>query len=106
MAAATTPTRQQVEEGLSKCIDPELGIDIVSLGLIYDIALTDKKATITMTLTTPGCPLVPYFRQQIVDQVKKASGVDEVDIVITFDPPWTSDKISAAAKAQLTMLRG
>lgn len=95
-----------VEEGLSKCIDPELGIDIVSLGLIYDIALTPTTATITMTLTTPGCPLVPYFRQQIVDQVKKSSGVPEVEIVITFDPPWTTDKISASAKAQLTMLRG
>ncbi len=105
MAINLKPTKQLVEVGLSKCIDPELGIDIVSLGLIYDIALADKKATITMTLTTPGCPLVPYFRQQIVDQVKKASGVEEVEIVITFDPPWTTDKISTAAKAQLTMLR-
>jgi len=106
MSDIIKPTRQMVEEGLSKCIDPELGIDIVSLGLIYDIALTASKATITMTLTTPGCPLVPYFRQQIVDQVKKSSGVAEVEIVITFDPPWTTDKISASAKAQLTMLRG
>lgn len=106
MADKVQPTRQTVEVGLSKCIDPELGIDIVSLGLIYDIAITSSKATITMTLTTPGCPLVPYFRQQIVDQVKKSSDVDDVEIIITFDPPWTTDKISASAKAQLTMLRG
>lgn len=106
MPAAIKPTKQTVEVGLAKCIDPELGIDIVSLGLIYDIAVTATKATITMTLTTPGCPLVPYFRQQIIEQVKKASGVEEVEIIITFDPPWTTDKISAAAKAQLTMLRG
>lgn len=106
MSTTTKPSRQQVEAGLSKCIDPELGIDIVSLGLIYDISLTATTAMITMTLTTPGCPLVPYFRQQIVDQVKKSSGVAEVEIIITFDPPWTTDKISSAAKAQLTMLRG
>lgn len=106
MSSAIKPSKQSVAAGLAKCIDPELGIDIVSLGLIYDIAITDLKATITMTLTTPGCPLVPYFRQQIIEQVKKASGVDEVEIIITFDPPWTTDKISAGAKAQLTMLRG
>lgn len=106
MAAATPASWQTVEEALSKCIDPELGIDIVSLGLIYDIVITEKKVAITMTLTTPGCPLVPYFRQQIVDQVKKATGVETVDINLSFDPPWNPDKISASAKAQLTMLRG
>ncbi len=99
-------TKSLVEEALSKCIDPELGIDIVSLGLIYDIRIEPQIITITMTLTTPGCPLVPYFRQQIVDKVTLATKIPKVDIVLSFDPPWTPDKISASAKAQLTMLRG
>lgn len=106
MSKHTKPTRQQVEAALSKCIDPELGIDVVSLGLIYGIALAPDQATITMTLTTPGCPLIPYLKQQIVDQVTKIDGISQVEIILTFDPPWTPDKITPAAKAQLTMLRG
>ena len=99
-------TRQAVENALAKCNDPELGIDIVSLGLIYDIAVPGKKVVITMTLTTPGCPLVPYFRQTIVDKVQQATGVADVEIILTFDPPWSPAKMSPAAKAQLTMVRG
>ncbi len=103
-----TPTASTavVEEVLGKCIDPELGIDIVSLGLIYKIEVNVKSVDITMTLTTPGCPLVPYFKTQIVDTVKTATGVDEVNIHLTFDPPWSPDKMSVSAKQMLTMMRG
>lgn len=100
------PTRPLVEAALAKCIDPELGIDIVSLGLIYDITIETNKITILMTLTTPGCPLVPYFKQQITEHVTKATKTPKVEIVLTFDPPWSPDKISPAVKSHLTMLRG
>lgn len=106
MTKKTLPTRQQVEAALSKCIDPELGIDIVSLGLIYGIKIEPGQINIIMTLTTPGCPLVSYFKQQIVDHVRTATKISEVKIELTFDPPWSPEKISASAKAQLTMLRG
>lgn len=106
MTKKALPTRQQVEAALSKCIDPELGIDIVSLGLIYGIKIEPARITIIMTLTTPGCPLVPYFKQQVVDYVSTATKISEVKIELTFDPPWSPEKISASAKAQLTMLRG
>lgn len=98
--------KAQILEALKTCLDPELGIDIVTLGLIYDISITATKVVITMTLTTPGCPLVPYFRQQIVDQVQGATGIVDVDINLSFDPPWSPEMMSPQAKTQLTMLRG
>jgi metal-sulfur cluster biosynthetic enzyme len=100
------PKEADVSEALRGCIDPELGIDIVSLGLIYGISIAPERVTITMTLTTPSCPLVPYFRQQIIDRVQQKTGITDVQIDITFDPPWSVEKISAEAKKQLTMLRG
>lgn len=100
------PTKATVEAALKTCIDPELGIDIVLLGLIYDIAITGEAVTITMTLTTPGCPLAPYFRQKIESAVRELAGANTVTIDLTFDPPWSPDRLSAEAKRQLTMLRG
>ncbi len=99
-------TRTDIEAALKNCIDPELGIDIVNLGLLRDIQITNDKVTITMTLTTPGCPLIPYFHQQIIAMTKKAAEVGTVDVVVTFEPPWSPDDMSADAKRQLTMLRG
>lgn len=106
MSAADRLTRATVEGALKQCIDPELGIDIVSLGLIYDVKFSDNAVTIVMTLTTPGCPLVPYFHQQIVERVRQATGLTQVEISVTFDPPWSPDHMSAEGKKQLTMLRG
>lgn len=96
----------EVRAALRQVNDPELGLDIVSLGLIYDVTVGPKEITILMTLTTPGCPLVPYFQRDIEERVKEVSGVDKVTINITFDPPWNPDKMSADAKTQLSMLRG
>lgn len=91
---------------LKTCDDPELGIDIVSLGLVYRVAVSPAEITITMTLTTPGCPLVPYFRTEIIDKIKAATGVDVITLDLTFDPPWDPSKMSDLARQQLTMLRG
>lgn len=103
--AGSQPTQASVDQALRQCIDPELGIDIVNLGLIYHVEITGPKVAVTMTLTTPGCPLVPYFHQQIVSKVKEIAGAEDVEIVLTFDPPWSPDKMSADGKRQLTMLR-
>lgn len=97
--------QQKVRDILATCHDPEVGLDIVSLGLIYDIATTEATVHITMTLTTPGCPLVPYFEQEIVGKIKAGTGAAEVTIELSFDPPWDPGKMTEDARAQLTMMR-
>ncbi|MCL4545877.1 MAG: metal-sulfur cluster assembly factor [Chloroflexi bacterium] len=86
-----------VLEALREVIDPELGVNIVDLGLIYDIAIEEADVVITMTLTTPGCPL----HDSITDAARAAltlmaPGVRAVDIELVWDPPWTPDRISEA----------
>ncbi len=77
---------------IKKVIDPDLGIDIYSLGLIYDIdCKSDNSVTITMTFTTPFCPAAPMLKEQIRSELKNIE-IDDVDIVVTFDPPWTAPK--------------
>lgn len=97
--------KEQILDILRTCNDPEVGIDIVNLGLIYDIAITGQAVKLTMTLTTPGCPLVPYFEQEIVGKIKAATGATSVTIDLSFDPPWDPGKMSEEARKQLTMLR-
>lgn len=99
-------TTEDIMKALASCDDPELGINIVDLGLIYDVKLRHDEVVVTMTLTTPGCPLVLYFRQQIESAVRAASGLERVRIDLTFDPPWTPARMSAAGRDQLTLLRG
>src|SRR3990167_4679149 len=101
-------TDREVGDEMRKVMDPELKINIVDLGLIYKIQITNnKKQTkihILMTLTTPGCPLAGMFETLIKHALKKLSGIDvnkDVQIELTFDPHWTSDMMSEAAKAGL-----
>ncbi|WP_059172994.1 metal-sulfur cluster assembly factor [Bacillus sp. FJAT-27445] len=87
---------------LELVIDPEIGIDIVNLGLVYDVEMDEEgKATVTMTLTSMGCPLAGT----IVDQVKRALAdipeVKDVDVNIVFNPPWSKDMMSRYAKIAL-----
>ena len=87
---------------LENVIDPELGVDIVNLGLVYDVDLTDEGlAIVTMTLTSMGCPLGPV----IVDQVKTALGelpeVKDIDVNIVWQPAWSKDMMSRYAKMAL-----
>jgi metal-sulfur cluster biosynthetic enzyme len=87
---------------LELVIDPEIGIDIVNLGLVYDLEMDEEgKLTVTMTLTAIGCPLA----STIVDQVKRALAdipeIKEVDVNIVFNPPWTKDRMSRYAKIAL-----
>ncbi len=86
---------------LRKIIDPELGINIVDLGLIYQAKLTaPDKAYIQMTLTSPGCPLAYVFDQLVRDELKSI-GIKKIQLELTFDPPWTPDRLSPRAKAKL-----
>lgn len=87
---------------LQLVLDPELGISIVELGLIYGIAVdTEGKCTITMTLTTMGCPLFGQIQKEMEDRVMELETINDVEIVLTFDPPWTIACMTPEAKIQL-----
>lgn len=94
---------EEVRERLrEKVIDPELGINIVDLGLVYEIDVSDEgKVTVTMTLTAMGCPLAGMINQMVESAVKEIEGVTEVDVHIVWDPPWTKERMSRVARMQL-----
>lgn len=101
-------TKDEVMNQLKQVIDPELGVNIVDLGLVYTVDLVEKEGKpfvkILMTLTTPGCPLAGTIQQMVKDAlfVFKELNVDrDVDISITFDPPWTMDMMSQEVRMEL-----
>lgn len=97
------PTKADVEHVLKQIPDPEIGASLWDLGLIYNITI-DKKTgcvTILMTLTTIGCPLFEHIERPIREEISKLEGVKKVDIDLTFEPPWTVERMSEDAKAQL-----
>lgn len=79
--------KEEVIEKLKEVIDPEIGIDIYTLGLVYDIKVEDKKADITMTFTSPQCPYGPMLLEEIKAKLKELE-LKEVNIELTFSPPW------------------
>lgn len=82
--------------------DPELGISIVDLGLVYDVKVDKKgKAVVLMTLTTMGCPLFELIADPVRYELRKVKGIKEVEVELTFDPPWSPDKMSKEAKVKL-----
>jgi len=95
-------SKQLLLKQLKKVLDPELGISVVDLGLIYDVKMGKKgKVEVTMTLTTMGCPLFTLMSEPIKEKLKKLKGVKEVEVVLTFDPPWSPEKMSREAKVKL-----
>ncbi len=94
--------QQAVKDKLKLVLDPELGVSILDLGLIYEI-ITNKEGvcTITMTLTTIGCPLFAQIQKEIEDRVLEIPEINDVKIDLVFDPPWTIDKMTEEAKIQL-----
>jgi metal-sulfur cluster biosynthetic enzyme len=94
-------TEEDITEALSNVIDPELGLDFVELGLVYDVAIEGGKVDITFTLTTPACPIGPQVSEQMVEFVGEIDGVEQVVPTMVFTPPWTPDKMSEDAKFAL-----
>lgn len=91
-----------VRNQLTKVLDPELGVSIVDLGLIYGISVSaDGSCTITMTLTTIGCPLFGQIQKEIEDRVMELEQIEDVKIDLTFDPPWNAEKMTEEARIQL-----
>jgi len=93
--------KEQIIEVLKKVYDPEIQYDVWSLGLIYNIEINGNKVKILMTFTSPMCPYGPALMDDIRRQISAVSGVGEVEVEITFSPPWGPDKMSEEAKIGL-----
>jgi FeS assembly SUF system protein len=95
---------QELIAALKTVYDPEIPVDIYELGLIYKVDVADNKdVTIDMTLTAPGCPVAGEMPGMVKDAVKTVKGVGEVKVNMTFDPPWTPERMSEEAKLELNM---
>jgi metal-sulfur cluster biosynthetic enzyme len=92
------PSREEIVEALREVEDPELGMDIVELGLFYDAEIEGPNVKVTHTLTSMGCPAGPMIMEDIDRAVRQIPGVEDVDIELTWDPPWTPDRMSDDAK--------
>ena len=91
-------TREEVLEILRQVEDPELGMDIVDLGLVYEVEMEGPKAKVIYSLTSMGCPAGPLIAQDIDSAIRQVEGIEDVELELTFDPPWTPDKMSDDAK--------
>jgi metal-sulfur cluster biosynthetic enzyme len=93
------PTKDDVMEALKKVEDPELGMDIVDLGLVYDIEIADANVKVIHSLTSMGCPAGPMIQEDIANTVKETfPDVEDVELELTWDPPWTPELMSEDAK--------
>jgi metal-sulfur cluster biosynthetic enzyme len=95
------PTVEEVQEALTNVIDPELGLDFVELGLVYEIEVEEGDVYVTFTLTSPGCPIGPQVSEQIEEFVAELDGVERVYPKMVFSPPWTPELMSEEAKFAL-----
>lgn len=101
-ANSTQPTEGQIREALREVIDPEVGINIVDLGLVYGIKTWDGHIHVAVTMTTPACPLGDYITEQMQRALRRlAPGVSDIQCDIVWDPPWRPSMMSDDAKAQL-----
>lgn len=90
-------------KALKECYDPEIPVNVWDLGLIYDVAVDGDKVHVKMTLTAPGCPMHSFISQEVKEKLQTVSGVKEATVEVVWDPPWSPDKMSPEAKAQLGM---
>ena len=92
------PAKEEVVDALRQVEDPELGMDIVELGLLYDVELEDSNVKVRYTLTSMGCPVGPMIEEQVREVVAALPGVEGVETELTWDPPWSPEKMSDDAK--------
>jgi len=89
---------------LKQVYDPEIPVNVYDLGLIYDILVEGEKVTVKMTLTAPNCPLVDELLENVYDAVASVPGIKDVAIELTFDPPWSRERMSEEALLELGLL--
>ena len=94
--------KAEVVAAISECYDPEIPVNIYELGLIYDVEVSDGgRVGLVMTLTSPHCPVAEILPEQVRTRVEQVAGVDEVELELTWDPPWNPEMMSEAAKLEL-----
>ena len=95
------PTEAEIRKALRTVKDPELNLDLVVLGLIYDMKIDGGKVEVTMSLTSPMCPVAGELLNQAREAVESVPGVESAEVELTFSPPWTADRIPATVRAAL-----
>jgi len=96
--------KKKVIEEIKKIYDPEIPVNIYELGLIYKVEINDKnKVNIDMTLTSPNCPVAESLPKQVKDNIMKLEGVSDVNLNLVWEPAWSKDKMSEAAKLELNL---
>ncbi len=96
--------KDKVIKEIKKIYDPEIPVNIYELGLIYKVEIDEKnKVNVEMTLTSPNCPVAESLPNMVKENILNVDGVDDVDLKIVWDPPWTKDKMSEAAKLELNL---
>ena len=96
--------KNKVIEEIKKIFDPEIPVNIYELGLIYKIDVDEKnKVNVDMTLTSPNCPVAESLPNEVKEKIKKVEGVSDVNLKIVWEPTWTHDKMSEAAKLELNL---
>ena len=96
--------KENVIAEIKKIFDPEIPVNIYELGLIYKVEVDEvNKVYIEMTLTSPNCPVAESLPKMVKDNILKLDGVDDVELNLVWDPPWTKDKMSEAAKLELNL---
>ena len=94
-------SKEAVLEQMKQVFDPEIPINIVDLGLVYDVEIKEGTVDVQMTLTAPGCSVGPHIAQQAEWAISELEGVEDVHVEMVFDPPWSPEMISPEAKQQL-----
>lgn len=94
-------TEADIRKALRKVKDPELNLDLVVLGLIYDISIGEGRVSVTMSLTSPMCPVAGELLNQAREAVESVPGVESAEVELTFSPPWTADRINPTIRAAL-----
>ena len=96
--------KEKIVSEIKKIYDPEIPVNIYELGLIYKIEIDDKnKVEVEMTLTSPNCPVAESLPKMVKDNILSVEGVSHVDLKLVWNPPWTKDKMSEAAKLELNL---
>jgi metal-sulfur cluster biosynthetic enzyme len=99
----TTITEEQVYEALRECYDPEIPVNVVDLGLVYDVKIIDDWVGVKMTLTTPGCGLAGQIANMVRERMLQLPGVSESDVRLVWEPRWEPSMMTEAARKQLGM---
>lgn len=96
-------TKEQVYEALQSCYDPEIPVNIVDLGLVYDVQVDNDKVAVKMTLTTPGCGMGTFIANDARQKILALDGVGDASVDLVWDPPWNPNMISEEARQKLGM---